>query len=632
MTLQNQNESLQNLKKQRDDFYQKIHDYQLDIDYERTNLANINAKLHMCEQQKQKRHNLFYGVKTILENKSLFPKMHGIVADLLTINPIAQQAIGVIIKGFLQNIVVENVNEAIHAVNFLKNNQAGRATFIVLDEIKPKNIKIEHLQIAQNQPGFINLASNLVKVHQKHEILLQYLLGNILVVETIEHGTAIFKIFKNYTIVSLDGNLLRPNGLITGGSKETINLLNYDEEINVLKQAQMKTEQKINLLRDKQHAINYQYHQIVNAISTHHAQLVHVQQKMQQEKNTYELLQQKYEKIATQKFVLPSDIKKPNHTLLRQQRSEELKIELKSKRDAIINFNDELQLLIAKKREFDKLFRDTMTIIIEKQNEKVHLESNLHHAQERLGNKYELTFENAKQLVKKLSISREEARKIVNNLKIQIKDLGHVNLEAINDYANNHARYQKIINNRDELVSAQETILGAISEMDQIIINRLDEIFKSVNHEMNGIFKTMFGGGSACLKYTLPDNLLETGIEVEAQPPGKTIKKIKLFSGGEKSLVAISLLFAIVKAKPLPLCVLDEVEAALDDANVIRYANYLQELKLKTQFIVITHRIGTMTRMDKLYGATMQKRGVTSFFSVALAQAKNLLVKNQVVS
>ena len=137
--------------------------------------------------------------------------------------------------------------------------------------------------------------------------------------------------------------------------------------------------------------------------------------------------------------------------------------------------------------------------------------------------------------------------------------------------------------------------------MDEIIINRLDDVVKSVNQEISSIFKVMFGGGSANLKYTLPHNLLETGIEVEAKLPGKTIKNIKLFSGGEKSLVAISLLFAILKSKPLPLCILDEVEAALDDTNVIRYANFLQELKHKTQFIVVTHRIGTMTKICLLY-------------------------------
>jgi chromosome segregation protein len=161
--------------------------------------------------------------------------------------------------------------------------------------------------------------------------------------------------------------------------------------------------------------------------------------------------------------------------------------------------------------------------------------------------------------------------------------------------------------------------------MDKIIVNKLDETVKNVNNEMINIFKTMFGGGMAEVKYTDPKNILISGIEIIAQPPGKTVKNLKLFSGGEKSIIAITLLFAILKYKPIPLCILDEVEAALDEANVLRFASYLQQLKKQTQFIVVTHRIGTMSKVDHLFGATMQTRGVTSFFTVKLSDAKKMI-------
>nr|WP_318027106.1 hypothetical protein [Mycoplasmopsis bovis] len=154
---------------------------------------------------------------------------------------------------------------------------------------------------------------------------------------------------------------------------------------------------------------------------------------------------------------------------------------------------------------------------------------------------------------------------------------------------------------------------------------RLTNIIHDVNNEFNDVFATMFGGGSARLFFSDPKNILESGVEIEAMPPGKSIKNLKLFSGGEKSLIAISLLFGILKARPLPLCILDEVEAALDESNVVRYAEYLQKLKNKTQFLVITHRHGTMSRVDSLFGATMQNRGVTTFFSLELAEAKKLV-------
>ncbi|WAM02942.1 hypothetical protein ONA22_03750 [Mycoplasmopsis cynos] len=176
-----------------------------------------------------------------------------------------------------------------------------------------------------------------------------------------------------------------------------------------------------------------------------------------------------------------------------------------------------------------------------------------------------------------------------------------------------------------KLLKFKNICLAAIAEMDKKIVTRLTNIVNDVNREIHKVFSSMFGGGTAKVEFIDPKNILESGISIYAQPPGKTVKNLKLFSGGEKSLIAISLLFAILRARPLPLCILDEVEAALDEANVIRYAEYLQELKQQTQFLVITHRTGTMTRVDALFGATMQKRGVTNFFSVELEEAKKLV-------
>ena len=186
-------------------------------------------------------------------------------------------------------------------------------------------------------------------------------------------------------------------------------------------------------------------------------------------------------------------------------------------------------------------------------------------------------------------------------------------------------RHNDIYKDKVELEEAKKIINEAIAEMDKIIISRINNTMDIVNQEFNIVFKEMFGGGEARIFLLDPNNPLESGVDIKAQPPGKSIQNLKLFSGGEKSLIAISLLFAIIKAKPLPLCILDEVEAALDEANVIRFAEFLQKLKQDTQFIVITHRHGTMSRVDALFGATMQKRGVTSFFSVELAKAKELI-------
>ncbi|CRH47182.1 lipid transporter ATP-binding/permease protein [Chlamydia trachomatis] len=235
-----------------------------------------------------------------------------------------------------------------------------------------------------------------------------------------------------------------------------------------------------------------------------------------------------------------------------------------------------------------------------------------------------MLFETAKELYNP-EINFDVARKLVNDLKSDIKELGHVNLDSITQLKETEDRYNEVKKQEKDIIDAKVTIEEVISEMDKIIIERITNTVTLANQEFKFVFSKMFGGGMAEIRYTEPDNLLESGIDVMAQPPGKSIKNLKLFSGGEKALIAISLLFSLLKAKPLPLCILDEVEAALDEANVIRFAEFLQNLKENTQFIVITHRQGTMERVDKLYGATMQKRGVTTFFSVNLTEAKKLI-------
>ena len=260
--------------------------------------------------------------------------------------------------------------------------------------------------------------------------------------------------------------------------------------------------------------------------------------------------------------------------------------------------------------------------------EKVRAEATIENAKKRLAEQYSMLFETAKQFYKP-EIDFDVARKLVDNLKQDIRELGHINLDAIKQFEEVQARYEEVKTQEEQIAAAKQTIEEAIDEMDKIIVEKITQTVELVNNEFKFVFSKMFGGGMAEIRYTDPDNLLETGIDVIAQPPGKSIKNLKLFSGGEKALIAISLLFSILKAKPLPLCILDEVEAALDEANVIRFAEFLQNLKKDTQFVVITHRQGTMERVDKLYGATMQKRGVTTFFSVSLADAKNLIDESE---
>jgi chromosome segregation protein len=333
-------------------------------------------------------------------------------------------------------------------------------------------------------------------------------------------------------------------------------------------------------------------------------------------------LKSQFEFETNKKFKANNNKKISTENFEVQKSSIQTKIKLK--RESIIDFNKEIVNLNNLKTDNEKKLRNLIENSTSKVNEKNQAEFIINNQKERLMSEYGITVENVINQYS-LSIEKKKAQEIVAKLKNQIKEIGNINLDSIEKYKEIKERYFKIYNSEKELMEAKDIIVSAIHNMDKIIVNKLDETVKNVNNEMINIFKTMFGGGMAEVKYTDPKNILISGIEIIAQPPGKTVKNLKLFSGGEKSIIAITLLFAILKYKPIPLCILDEVEAALDEANVLRFASYLQQLKKQTQFIVVTHRIGTMSKVDHLFGATMQTRGVTSFFTVKLSDAKKMI-------
>ena len=232
-----------------------------------------------------------------------------------------------------------------------------------------------------------------------------------------------------------------------------------------------------------------------------------------------------------------------------------------------------------------------------------------------------MTYEKATSLYK-LELDEDLARSKVNNLKRELKDLGDVNLNAPREYDEVSGRYEFLISQREDLISAENTLLNIIKEMDVVMIKEFKKTFEIVNKNFNETFRELFRGGNATLNLTDPDDILETGIEIIASPPGKKLKNISLLSGGEKTFTAISLLFAILKSRPVPFCVLDEVEAALDEANVDSFGNYVKSLQDKTQFIIITHKKKTMEFADILYGITMQESGVSKLVSVKLEDIK----------
>ncbi len=289
-------------------------------------------------------------------------------------------------------------------------------------------------------------------------------------------------------------------------------------------------------------------------------------------------------------------------------------------RMSFVNENDQLEEALKATRSHLRQIQNDLT---QKQVDKAKQESELSNYLQRLNEEYKMTYEFAREEYH-ADIDMQKSKEEVRLLRHQIESLGHVNLQAIDDYQEVSSRYETLNHQRLDLINAQDSILKAIDEMDEIMVSRFSETFEKINHEFNIVFRNLFGGGKAQLKYSDPDNILETGIDIDVQPPGKAVQNITLFSGGEKALIAISCLFAILRVRPVPMCILDEVEAALDVANVERFAKYLREFSNQTQFIVVTHREGTMEECDLLYGATMQQKGVTKLVSVKLKDAIDL--------
>lgn len=592
----------------------------------KSKLMKAKSKLDVLNDYKESKSNLFKGTKTVLDNASLFKnKMHGTVADLIKIPEKYIPAMESILQNAVQHIVVDDSAVAVKIIEFLKNNNGGRATFIPLSSINAKEIKPEYLIKIKSLPGFIGIAADLVSVEPKFNLLSNFLLANVIVVEDINVANEISHIVdKKYLVVSLDGDLIRPGGIMTGGTKQVSNILGIEYQIEQIQKIIPQLEEIVTLANQdilKLESIKGEKQSFIDQITI---EFVKNNEKLINLKEKFSSLKIDFESNSNEKFdeqnvqMIDKDLNES------RSRKSILIATIKSKKSKLDKLITDINQIQSSKNEFEKSLRLIIESFSDKATEKTRADFYINDANKRLLEHYQLTFDAAREQYR-LTKPIEEARQIVSVLKTEISELGNVNLDAIQMYQDIKNRHDEIYKDKVELEEAKKIINEAISEMDKIIINKINETMDIVNKEFNNVFKEMFGGGEARIFLLDPNDALESGVDIKAQPPGKSIQNLKLFSGGEKSLIAISLLFAIIKAKPLPLCILDEVEAALDEANVVRFAEFLQKLKKDTQFLVITHRHGTMSRVDSLFGATMQKRGVTSFFSVELAKAKEMV-------
>ena len=574
--------------------------------------------------------SLPYSVKNVLNNPKL-TGIYNVVGKVIEFEEKYSSALEVALMSATSHIIVENESSAKDAISYLKNNNLGRATFLPLSVMKERNIDSENYNIIKNEKGFIDIASNLVKFDLKFKNVILNLLGNIIVVDDIDNANRIAKKINNrYRIVTLSGEVVNIGGSITGGSLKKSNILSEKYELeDIIKQIDVtqneikEIENKINETDEKYTNLEYDKKSILIKVETNSELFESKKSRLEElklDKDSFEL--ELNNNLNTVNNVISDEEEKIlNEFYKKQEEKEKLNIDIKQIVKKLEDEKDELtsneSLLKTNNSEFSKIQNELKEHEIKISRLDVKLDNLLNI----LSEDYSITYEKAKEKYI-LDIPEDEARSIVTTLKREIKALGDVNVSAIEEYERVSERYNFLNKQKEDLEKAEEMLLEIIDEMDEVMRVNFTETFDKIKEEFTIAFKTLFGGGNAELKLTDPDNVLETGIDIVALPPGKKLQHISLLSGGEKTLTAISLLFAILKVRPVPFCILDEVEAALDEVNVDNFGKYLSKYKGDTQFILITHKKKTMEYADILYGITMQESGVSKLVSVKLEELK----------
>ena len=573
-------------------------------------------------------------VKELLQNKNL-TGIYLTIGQALFYDEKYIKAVDIATISCRNFIITEDNISSTTAINYLKDNHLGRATFFPLNVIKPRGIDYQTTELLTKQEGYISSLIDVVKYDEKYHNVISNQLGNILLVDTLEHAQKISRVIDHrYKIVTLDGDVLHVGGSMTGGSTPKQNsigalkqeLLSLENKIASYKEVIIKLEHDLHILQEKQDEIrakNYQYLQekvileekkdakekelttIIDKLELLQEELNSIMKIVNQEGEQEEelLLNQFYEK------------KTEVDTLTKEITSNKKELETKKQELESSTALDKLNQSSLRKME-----QEIKELDIEISKMDVRLDTMLN----QLSNDYTLTFEKAKEKYF-LDMNIDEAKSKVQTYKANIKRIGMVNLDSIEEEKRIKERYDFLKNQEEDLLGAKETLLEIMNEMDEVMKKEFATTFDEINKEFKEVFKELFKGGSASLKLTDPDNLLETGVEIIASPPGKRLTTISLLSGGEKTLTAISLLFAILNVRTVPFCLFDEVEAALDEANVDQFGKYLDHYKDKTQFLIITHKKKTMEYADTLYGITMQESGVSKLVSVRLNEKEEIL-------
>lgn len=725
--------SLQNLL---DSYKEKDQSYQvIDKDYQEAQTKMFDLMDHLKSKEArrqslesiQKNHSNFYaGVKSVLQNAQSIQGIIGAVSEHLTFDTRYQTALEIAMGASGQNIIVEDEAAAKRSIDYLKRNRQGRATFLPLTTIKPRQLNGQFAQILANAPGFIGMASDLVTYEERLANIFQNILGVTAIFNTIDNANKAARAVRfQVRMVTLDGSEIRPGGAFAGGANKQNNSLFIKPELDALTteisqiKAQLSdSEAKVEALKTKRKALQkaledlkvdgenarlqeqrlgLEYQQALSDVEKNQvlvdsfkqgsqgseganlqtkseqlkAELAQIASKREAINDRIEAIKEDKDALGQQKQALldrQSELQLKERDLqaeLRFAKTENNRLqadlsELTKESDslkALLNNQvdedqtDRLPQLQAQHKEAVQRKDDLEQALVRAKIQVQDYEGQLEDLEERLakaGNRnedlirqqtrleeresqisqslrkfatqlaedYQMTLEAAKGQVTPLE-NVEQTRQNLQSLERSIKALGPVNVEAIAQFEEVKQRLDFLNGQKDDLLEAKGLLLNTINDLDGEVKSRFKATFETIRESFKQTFTQMFGGGSADLILT-SDNLLEAGVEISVQPPGKKIQSLNLMSGGEKALSALALLFAIIRVKTIPFVVLDEVEAALDEANVKRFGDYLNRFDKSSQFIVVTHRKGTMSAADSIYGVTMQESGVSKIVSVKL--------------
>lgn len=750
ITTAQKNESEENLKflqERIDEYENSMGGYQLKLKTKTDNAEKLKAeydKIMRTLEEKKSRASMLADLEKNMEGFSGAVKavmkqsqskalsgIHGTLSQLISVDNEYSTAIEVALGAAMQNVVVSGEADAKRAINYLKQNNQGRATFLPISAIKPRYMEEKDLD---DNFGFVDIAANLVECDNQYKDIVSNLLGRVMVVEDIDCAIGISKRYKNkYKIVTLDGQVMNPGGSMTGGSRSKgagiLSRANLIEELKAeaeklslqaetaaidykkaLEQAnkagadlqgadadlrnakeeliraegdnkliddklKLLNEQKSGMLREKENA-DGRILLFSQANDTATAEAEAVQKQISDTEAELNAINEGADELVEKREAIRARSEEINLALVTIARDteaarlaiEELELRMSNQSDRVNSINDEIDEIKAKNEnlrlsiadvqaEADRLrnsAKESLASIqdqinardeLEKKNgelralekvknqDKEKLSSEIVRLDERKNNmkreydelgdmlfeQYELTKPEAEALGIVIE-NMTEAKKRLHEIKVAIKSLGSINVGAIEEYKEVSARYEFLKEQIDDVEKSKSELQKIIEDLTASMSEKFLYQFNRINEEFKISFADFFGGGKGELILEEPDNCLESAIEIKIQPPGKSVQNINLFSGGEKSLAAMALLFSVLKVQPSPFCIYDEVEAALDDVNVERFAKYMRKMTDKTQFISITHRRGTMEEADVLYGVTMQEKGVSKLLELQSAE------------